>query len=57
MNFPAGEGARWTALPGGNLAYLGDNPEAYRSRYQLQSPENPAAWTALIRLCHEIEKE
>ncbi len=44
-------GARWTVHSGGNLAYLGDNPEAYRNTYQLQSPDDPAAWAALIQLC------
>ena len=53
-NFPPGGGARWTARPGGNLAYLGEDPEAYRSRYHLLSQENPAAWAALIRLCRAI---
>ena len=44
-------GAFWTAGPGANLDYLGDDPEAYRSRYQLESTENPAAWARLIELC------
>ena len=35
---------------------LGDNPEAYRNSYQLQSPEDPAAWTALIRLCKTLNQ-
>jgi hypothetical protein len=49
--FHTAAGARWTVHPGGNLAYLGDNPDAYRRIYQLQSPEDPAAWAALIQLC------
>jgi len=53
-NFPAGAGARWTVSAGGTLAYLGDNPDAYRQSYRLQSAEDPAAWAALIKLCKTI---
>lgn len=53
-NFHAASGARWTVSGGGNLAYLGDNPDAYRRSYRLQSSEDPAAWAALIRLCRTI---
>jgi hypothetical protein len=53
-NYHTAAGARWTVRPGGNLAYLGDNPDAYRPIYQLQSAEDPAAWAALIRLCQTL---
>jgi hypothetical protein len=55
-NFHATAGTRWTAAPGGNLSFLGDQPEPYRGRYRLLSPEDPAAWAALIRLCRAIEQ-
>ncbi len=55
-NFHAAGGALWSAGPGANLSYLGDKPEPYRDRYRLKSPEDPAAWAALIRLCRAIKE-
>ena len=49
-------GAFWTAGAGANLDYLGDDPEAYRSRYHLESPESPAAWAKLILLCKALHQ-
>lgn len=46
----------WTAGPGANLEYLGDDPDAYRSRYHLESPEDPAAWAKLIQLCKTLRQ-
>ena len=54
--FGSTDGAFWTAGPGANLAYLGDDPAAYRSRYRLESPENPAAWAKLIQLCKVLHQ-
>lgn len=50
-----GEGARWIAHPGGTLAYLGSSPDAYRRFFELQTPENPAAWERLIKLCQILQ--
>ncbi|HET7537806.1 MAG TPA: CotH kinase family protein, partial [Candidatus Didemnitutus sp.] len=50
-----GEGARWIVHPGGTLAYLGDQPDAYRRFYDLQTPEDPAAWQRLIQLCRILQ--
>jgi hypothetical protein len=50
-----GEGARWIVRPGGTLAYLGAQPDSYRRFYELQTPENPAAWARLIRLCQILQ--
>ncbi len=54
--FGTAEGTRWTAGPGANFAYLGDNPEAYKNLYHLQSKEDPAAWTALVQLCKTLSQ-
>ncbi len=54
--FGSADGAFWTAGPGANLAYLGDDPAAYRNRYRLESPENPAAWARLIQLCKTLHR-
>ncbi|HVT72865.1 MAG TPA: CotH kinase family protein [Lacunisphaera sp.] len=52
----AAGGARWLARPGADLEYLGDDPAPYRAGYRLLTPENPAAWAALIRLCKTIHE-
>ncbi|MEJ1971639.1 MAG: CotH kinase family protein [Lacunisphaera sp.] len=54
--FGSQEGAFWIAGPGANLDYLGDDPTAYRTRYRLESPENPAAWAKLIQLCKALHQ-
>ena len=51
--FGTTKGNRWK-VPGspqgrGSLAYLGDDPEAYRKIYSLKCKETPQAWTDLIR--------
>jgi len=50
-------GSWWSVSPGGNLAYLGANPDAYRKSYHLKSAENPEAWNALIDLCKIIDQK
>ncbi|MEO6994638.1 MAG: CotH kinase family protein [Lacunisphaera sp.] len=50
-NFATTEGAWWSVTPGGNLAYLGDKPDAYRQNYMLKSKEDANSWNALIDLC------
>lgn len=52
--FATTKGARWK-VPGspagrGGLAYLGDDPAAYRAIYEIKSKDTPAAWAKLIRL-------
>ncbi len=54
--FHTAAGARWIAGPGGNLAYLGDKPEAYRRSYRLLSPDDPAAWAALMKFCQVLKE-
>jgi hypothetical protein len=55
-NFQTTEGARWIVQGSGTLAYLGDDPAAYRSTYRLLSAEDPAAWSALVRLCRVLSQ-
>lgn len=55
-NYETTGGARWTALPGGNLAYLGEDPAAYRSSYRIESADDPAAWAKLIELCRILKQ-
>ncbi len=49
-------GARFTATPGATLADLGADPAAYRRAYRLQTPEDPAAWAALVHLCQVLNQ-
>ena len=49
-------GARWTTISGATLAYLGSDPAAYRAVYQLQTPEDPAAWVALSHLTQVLNQ-
>ena len=49
------KGARWKA-PGSprgqaSLAYLGDDPEAYKEIYEIKSKDKEKSWKALINLC------
>jgi len=53
-NFGTAAGARWTVPSGGGLTYLGEDPAPYRAIYRLDTPESPAAWTALIKLCRTL---
>ena len=53
--FKTTKGNRWKApgSPGGraSLAYLGDDPEAYKRSYTIKSKDNPKAWADLVKLC------
>jgi hypothetical protein len=54
-NYKSPKGSRWK-VPGnpggdGGLAYVGDDVEEYKKRYQLKSDDGDAAWKALIDLC------
>jgi hypothetical protein len=54
QNFGGAAGARWLVPAAGGLTYLGDDPAPYRALYRLQTPEDPAAWAALIKLCRTL---
>ncbi len=56
-NFGTGGGSWWSVSPGGNLAYLGTNIDAYRKSYHLLSAENSEAWSALAELCKIIDQK
>ena len=54
-SFGSGDGVRFKVpaggrSSGGSLAYLGADPEDYRSSFELQSADTPEAWRDLIRL-------
>lgn len=58
--FGTTKGARWK-VPGspmgrGGLAYLGDDPVAYKSTYKIKSKDKPESWAALIRLCKVLNE-
>jgi Ca2+-binding EF-hand superfamily protein len=58
--FGTRKGARWK-VPGsprghGNLAYLGDDPAAYKRIYEIRSKDDPQAWADLIRLCKVLNE-
>lgn len=53
-SFGTAAGARWTVRAGGGLTYLGEDPQAYRAFYHLETEESPAAWQALIKLCRTL---
>lgn len=59
-NFKKGGGARWKVRgnPGadGGLAYLGDNVDDYKRRYQIKSADEAKSWKALIELCRVLDK-
>lgn len=59
-NFGSAKGARWkvSGSPNGrgSLAYLGNDPEAYRRIYDLKTKENPKAWADLIRLTRVLNQ-
>jgi len=57
--FNSKSGVRWK-VPGspggrGSLAYLGDDPSAYRGIYELKTKDTPKSWTDLIRLCQVLD--
>jgi spore coat protein CotH len=53
-------GTRWK-VPGpnarGGLTYLGDNPDSYKSTYQIKTKDKPEAWKALVALCKTLNQE
>lgn len=58
--FGTKQGARWK-VPGspnarGSLAYLGDDPEAYKGIYTIKSEDEPESWAALIHLCKVLNE-
>ncbi len=58
--FHTTKGNRWK-VPGspngrGSLAYIGDDPSAYKSIYQIKSKDTPQAWTNLIHLCKVLNE-
>ena len=54
------KGARWkvTGSPGGRggLAYLGDDPAAYKPIYDIKSKDTKEAWADLIHLCKVLNQ-
>lgn len=52
--------ARWkvpgSPRGGGGLNYLGDDPAAYKARYEIKSKDDKASWDALIQLCKVINQ-
>jgi hypothetical protein len=62
--FGTTKGVRWK-VPGspgggGGLAYLGDDPAAYKRIYEIKSKDDGKSWADLIRLCkvlHETPPE
>jgi hypothetical protein len=52
------KGARWKVRGspggGGGLAYIGDNVEDYKRRYEIKSEDRPSSWQALIKLCKTL---
>jgi hypothetical protein len=58
--FGTTKGARWK-VPGspggqGSLAYLGDQPDAYKGIYQIKSKDDAKSWEALIHLCKVLNE-
>jgi spore coat protein CotH len=57
--FGTTKGARWKVRgnPGGQgrLAYLGDDPKAYKGIYTLKTKDDPKSWAALINLCKVLD--
>jgi len=53
--FNESKGARWK-VPGsprgrGGLEYLGDDPGAYKTIYEIKTSDDPESWKAFINLC------
>jgi spore coat protein CotH len=58
--FKSEGGIRWKVPgpnPRGGLAYLGDNPDSYKSTYEIKSKDKPESWKALIALCKTLNQE
>lgn len=58
--FNTTKGARWK-VPGspggrGSLAYLGDDPAAYKKIYDIKSKDDLRSWNRLITLCRVLEQ-
>lgn len=58
--FGSDKGVRWK-VPGspggrGNLAYLGNDPAAYKRIYEIKSKDDAASWAKLIRVCQLLEE-
>jgi hypothetical protein len=58
--FGTTKGNRWK-VPGspggrGGLAYLGDNPAAYRNIYEIKSKDDTQSWADLVRLCKVLNE-
>jgi hypothetical protein len=54
------KGARWK-VPGtpnarGGLAYVGEDPAAYRPNYDIKSKDDPKSWSDLIHLCKVLNQ-
>ena len=54
------KGGRWK-VPGSprgraGLEYLGDEPAAYKSLYEIKSKDDPKAWSDLVRLCRLLNR-
>ncbi|HEV8292535.1 MAG TPA: CotH kinase family protein, partial [Tepidisphaeraceae bacterium] len=58
--FGTTKGARWKVQgsPGGrgSLAYLGDDPAAYKRIYQIKTKDDKKSWEALIKLCRLLNE-
>ncbi len=58
--FKSAKGTRWK-VPGspggrGGLAYLGEDPAAYKRLYEIKTKDDPKAWTAMINLCRVLDQ-
>jgi len=58
--FKTTKGARWKT-PGSpmgraGLAYIGDDPAAYKRIYEIKSKDSPKSWAALINLCKVLNQ-
>lgn len=58
-NFNSTKGARWkvsgSPMGGGGMAYLGDDPSLYESRYEMKSGKKKD-WEAFIELCKVLHE-
>ncbi len=58
--FDTKKGARWK-VPGrpngqGGLAYLGDDPVAYKKNYEIKSKDDDKSWADFIQLCKVLNQ-
>ncbi len=60
-NFDTTKGTRWKVPQGGfgggtgGFLYSGDDPDAYRSTFQIKTKDDPNAWKALINLARTLD--